>query len=662
MRNLVTILLLLSLYFAGCSVGSTFVKLDVLKKELKLEKFPDQKDYPDADGIILLNADYVDMSVGDNSFYTEETIHVVKKLFRNIEDHATVELTFDSDEELESINARTVEPDGTPIVLTDKDFYTTTGVNGGDIFYSDIKSVKFTFPALVKDCIIEYTYKELEKRPFISDTWFIQDDMPTLCNEYYLSVPALLVASKDQGGAGWNWNYKTYNYNLDRPAVGVPSSNKYANTTLDEKVVYYWSLKNIPAFKPEDMMPPEINYISYVKFAPTDWTNWDDVAGWYYTEMFQPQLVITDKIKKEAEKLEAGAKTEAEKIKSAYDYVKKLRYVSIDLGEGGYEPHTPEEVLDKQYGDCKDKSILLVALLKSMGIKSQPVLVLTKDEGTVDANFPSWFFNHMIVKTKNKDGKNYWLDGTATYCPFGQLPAVDQGINVLVLSDSGTAQIQKTPEADFTQNQEDINLTINVHKEGNADFTADIKYYGEYNEYHRDYFQDKTDKEMKEFCKSLIADNYTDPEIKEYSLKDIDSSKTGLELKFSFTAQDALQKEGNLYFVNSDPFVLGVNTDLFLKDKRVYPVDFDFGKDLKKEIEINLPSGMKINNLPNNVAFDAQGIGYYKGFLTSANSHINIQEDLVIKDPIIQASEYQTLKKDIDKIKMGNNEKIILTE
>ena len=649
------LLLCLGFILSSCSSGNFIDYKDVAQK-YNLPKTVEAGDYPEDDGVLLMATNDINMELYSHTVTTDETVHRMKKLFKNIEKYAFVEIPIYNGEKIEKISARTIKPDGTVVQLKSDDFYQSSGMGEGATFYSDKRSVKFTFPAIEKNCIVEYEYTKSKLRPFMTDIWYIHDAMPTLLNRYSLSIPKILVVSKVNNGAGWDWNFKTYNYALDNPVI---NDQQVMKDLGKEKEIYTWTLKNIEPFKVEEMMPPVLDYFGYVKFAPSEWKKWKDVSEWYYKEMFEPQLVISDEIKEMARKLTGNIENKTDKIRKLYDYVKELRYVSISLGIGSVQPSKPEDVLNRKYGDCKDKSILLISLLKAAGIEAQPVLVLTANEGTLDPSFPNWFFNHMIVKAAASGKEKYWLDPTAKYTPFGKLPPVCENINVLVLNSDYSSRIERTPGSDLMDNSKDITLKMDLKNDGTAEFNVELKYYGASNSNIRYRLEDKTDKELKEFCKSLIADDFTNAVILKCELSDIDSLKTSYSLKFNGTAGNVLQNQSDLMLVSSDPFKFFENTSWLIKDKREFPIKFDYPFILNKAITINLPEGYTVRNLPGKVHKITENMDYAKNISSSGNV-IYVDENFKISNSQILPSKYLETRQFFESIKNNYGEKIIL--
>jgi hypothetical protein len=649
------IVLAASFFFASCSSGN-FLDYKKVAEKYNLPKSVEPGDYPEDDGVVLLSITDINMELYSHSITTEETVHKMKKLFKNIEKYAFVEIDVYDSEKLDKISARTIKADGTSIVIKPEEFYESTGKGDESVFYSDKKTIKFTFPSVEKNCIIEYEYTKTKSFPFMTDVWYIHNSLPTLVNTYTLSIPKILMEPRLNGGAGWNWNYKTHNYFLDNPVVDAETTLKDLGK---EKVIYRWSLKNVEPFKEEVLMPPTDDYIGYVKFAPSDWKQWKDISEWYYKRYFEPQLIITSDIRDLALKLTSGTENKNEKIRRLYDYVKKIRYVAISLGSGSIKPNAPAEILKKQYGDCKDKSILLISLLKAVDIDSKPVLVLTSDEGHIDPNFPSWNFNHMIVQASGTDKEKYWLDPTAKYTTFGTLPSACEDINVLVLNADYTSQIETTTGSKAEDNIREFSLKLDLKDGGSADFNAEIKFHGTSNSNIRYSIEDKTDKELKEYCKSLIADEFTNTEITNCEISDLDSLSSVYCLKFKGSAGNIVQNQGDLVLVASDPFKFFENTSWLLKDKRDYPIKFDYPFSLNKIITINLPSGYSVRNLPGKMIEVTGDLDYSKDVSKKDNS-IVLNEKFRMGNSIIPASKYDETKTFFEAIKNRYGQKIIL--
>jgi hypothetical protein len=179
----------------------------------------------------------------------------------------------------------------------------------------------------------------------------------------------------------------------------------------------------------------------------------------------EPRLVVTPNVSAQARSLVAGKSGRWERIRAVAENVQKqVAYLSINLDKdslAGLRPHSPDDVLKSHFGDCKDKSTLLVALLRSLGEKAYPVLVGADDPTAVMPDWPTQTFNHMVVAIAADGsepahwpvidggplGKLVLFDPTDTYTPLGYLPSVDQLSHGLVVSER-VAGLSKFPAED----------------------------------------------------------------------------------------------------------------------------------------------------------------------------------------------------------------------
>lgn len=646
-------MILITLVLISCQTGK-FMSIEDIKKTYGLEKEPSQSDFPESDAIIIYENHDNKMRISDQyELENYESVHIIKKLFKNIENYASVEIPIYDSEKLLNISARIVKVDGSSIILDKKDFFTISGRDDNSTFYADTQTTKFTFPAIEKDCIIEYMYKKKTKYPFRFETWQFQHYIPTMINNYSLTFPKVLVDELD-----WSWRFKTYNYiNIGKPLVTYP--NPHEESIIDQKINYSWFLKDIPAFIPESMMPPHSRYKAFVKFAPSEWKKWNDITKWYYKDLFKPKLVITKKIKSLATKLTELKTDNEDKIKELYHYIQNLRYVSIQLGVGSIQPSYPQTVLDREYGDCKDKSILLISLLKSIGITAKPVLVLTASEGVIDPDFPSWSFNHMIVKAE-ADGVEYWLDPTVKYSSLNELPWVDEGIDVLVINDDGTSQIETTSGSTFQENVTDVNIDVIIENQDKVTYKIRIQYKGELNFENKNFFEDKTEKEVKEFCKSIIMDEFLNAEIQNCSFSELDLLDSDFILNYDFTVSNGLLKQGDLYFLNTTPFKLIGSMRWLLEDSRLYPIEFPYPETNRIKLSINYPANVfSIRNIPENTEFSTEELSYLREIDSSGNGLIKLNQNLIINSFLIPPHHYQETKAFFESIRSSLENKLI---
>lgn len=183
-----------------------------------------------------------------------------------------------------------------------------------------------------------------------------------------------------------------------------------------------WEARDVPALDVEDSIPTWYEPWSSVQVS--EFATWSEVAQWA-DAMFRLDERSTADVKALAAKIAAEHPTQAGRVTAAIRFVQDdIRYLGIEMGRNSHQPHQPSETLASRWGDCKDKTLLLVSLLRELGLKAWPALVNTRLQHRLTERLPSPFlFDHVIAQVV--DGRNtYWVDGTISD-QGGTLPTLE---------------------------------------------------------------------------------------------------------------------------------------------------------------------------------------------------------------------------------------------
>jgi lipoprotein NlpI len=167
--------------------------------------------------------------------------------------------------------------------------------------------------------------------------------------------------------------------------------------------------RSIPRIDTEPNTPPDHFPLRWLQFS--EFSNWDDVAGWA-NALFQAREVVSEEFRNLVASLR-NKPTPEERVAGALAFVQsEIRYFSVSLGESSHRPSQPDLVLERRYGDCKDKSLLLMSLLKELNIPSRAVLLQTEGRKSLSKSLPSpQLFDHAIVQV-TLNGRAFYLDPT----------------------------------------------------------------------------------------------------------------------------------------------------------------------------------------------------------------------------------------------------------
>src|SRR5215510_11502120 len=177
------------------------------------------------------------------------------------------------------------------------------------------------------------------------------------------------------------------------------------------------------------------DYPAYRRMQFSEFSGWDDVVAWAIG-LFQRQSELSQDLREVIAKLRERP-TDEDRIVGALEFVQsEIRYFSVSMGESSHRPTQPDLVVQRRYGDCKDKSLLLMTLLEALGIQSKPVLLTIGVRRGFDQALPSpQHFNHAIVQV-TANGKVFYLDPTllGQHGRLDRMGQIHEGAQVLVIA------------------------------------------------------------------------------------------------------------------------------------------------------------------------------------------------------------------------------------
>jgi hypothetical protein len=226
---------------------------------------------------------------------------------------------------------------------------------------------------------------------------------------------------------------------------------------------YVWATNDVPAIdgEPYAATPNSV----YVGITVAGRIDWGDIARWYHG-LSKDRYTLTPALEARLAQVVAGAATLEDSLRAVHRWVAQdFRYVSLSLGIGGYQPRPPAAVLQTQYGDCKDKATLFVALARRLGVQAFPVLLAAG--GGVERDLPSISqFDHMIAAVALPGGGYRFADLTSELTPWGELPPSEQGEFALVVHPDGRGEEVTLPLDSASANRTEIRIEGELSPQG----------------------------------------------------------------------------------------------------------------------------------------------------------------------------------------------------
>jgi hypothetical protein len=232
--------------------------------------------------------------------------------------------------------------------------------------------------------------------------------------------------------------------------------------TIGGRTIYRWATDKVPPIVVEPFAPDSSLKVGTVTVSPP--FGWDAIGKWY-APIAAAHYALTPAVTEKIHQVVSNAKTLDDSVRAIHKWVSSdIRYVAIELGpSGGYVPRDAATVAQTGFGDCKDKTMLFLAALRSIGVTGYPVLL--NPVVKVDEDVPYiGAFNHMIAAVQTAKGYVF-TDLTASGLPYGRLVPTEHGRFGLVIRDQA-AEITHLPGSVSPEQRDDIRITGTVTADG----------------------------------------------------------------------------------------------------------------------------------------------------------------------------------------------------
>jgi tetratricopeptide (TPR) repeat protein len=467
----------------------------------------------------------------DKRGFKTEVVRILGKIYSEQarSDYSQIVVSFDSYyEDIKLDYAHTITDSGVVRdVAKDAVQIKTSPDEAGDVEYSDTRFLTFALPGLDVGVAFEYQVTITGKRQPIPGQWFDYHQFPYI--DWQLTSPPVFRADPVLEStfvlsvpSGSTFDYHFY----------VDSVKATKSRTADQDV-YTWNLYHLPSLTIERSMPRWNETEPAVLFSSLD--SWPQIDSWV-TQTMASKISIGPQVALEANRITNGAETDSAKIKSIFRFIQNhIQYVAANLDRGGYTPHSPEEVLNSRFGDCKDQAILFISLLKAVGIKAYPALIspASYDQYT---ELPCPYFSHVIVFIPMKSG-DLWLDTTPAVTKFPRLAYPDQNRRAFIVDGKG-GRLVNTPASSAASNV--LTLTFSDYfKDGAALLTMRFDGKGALSDAYKLVFKDMTREQIREYFRAIVLDRYPAAQIDTAFTSDLDNADSNFSATVSFRIDSA---------------------------------------------------------------------------------------------------------------------------
>ncbi|MEZ5978100.1 MAG: DUF3857 domain-containing protein [Planctomycetota bacterium] len=248
----------------------------------------------------------------------------------------------------------------------------------------------------------------------------------------------------------------------------------------DGSTEYRWRMRDVAPIDPEPLMPPAEETAAAVQVST--YPSWQAFGTWWWN-LIEQEMQASPEMRSKVAELTQDCTTPLEKLRAVYEFVvTDIRYNAWEFGVHGYQPYSAPVIFSRGFGDCKDKAILMRTLLGVAGIEAWPVLIRAEDRRPEEDHALALVehFNHCIVWVPEQDGiPGMFLDGTARLHPFGEVPSMDAGADVLVVEKSGIEQ-REVPFPTAEHNELVLEHTVVLGADGPTSASLTVRPSGRY--------------------------------------------------------------------------------------------------------------------------------------------------------------------------------------
>ena len=510
-----------------------------------------------------------------------------------------------------------------------------------DTLYMDAKFFILSVPEVDVGSVVGFEWEEERTPPSLEDICEFQGAFPIVLSRYALTLPL-----------GWKPSFHWVN-------------REPAEAMLNPDIPQTWTfeVRDIPAVADEPLRPPEAavagRLVVRIKTGNPDsrsLAGWPDMGAWYdglCKELRAPDEAVS---KKAAELAAAGADTLA-KLRALAEFAQKeIRYVAIQIGIGGFKPHSASSVLGNRYGDCKDKATLLAAMLQAIGIESYYIIV-NAFRGSVNMASPVslYSFNHVILAIRLPDdvpdagldsvvrharlGRLLVFDPTMPTTPLGRLPFYLQDNTGLLVAEGGGELIplpRPNPESNLLDRKAKLVLTSDGALAGEI---QEIRR-GSLADSYRYQLQTSTEAERRKLLETFLSRSLASFTLQGYDIKNLDNTQADLLVSYRFTAPSYAKRAGGFLVVR--PRLVGQKAvDISSREKgsRLYPIDLETTSLQRDDFTFELPEGCAVADLPKPVNLDA-GFVAYRSASEAVGRTLVYRREYRLNEPVLPASRF----------------------
>ena len=427
-----------------------------------------------------------------------------------------------------------------------------------------------------------------------------------------------------------------------------------------------WKVSGLVAIKSEPFSPDRNTYQTAVKIAAKDfkyynqdgsYNNWKELGNWIYDDLLRTRKTLDPATVSLIKELVKNEKTDKDKARKIYQYMQdKTRYISVQIGIGGFQPVAAAEVDRLGYGDCKALVNYMQSLLDVAGIESLYCVVEAGDRKvSLDPSYASMGQGNHIILCMPLKGDTTWLECTSQKIPFGFLSTFTDDRLVLACSPEG-GKLLKTPKLSAEANRRIRKGELTIDANGDAICDMETCYYGSQFDKSEEIIGKPFSEQQKLLTDVYDLDNINFSAINYEVKKDIHPEvieKISLDVR-----NYALVNDSRIY-IKTNPF--SSQNSLTESRNRIFPVYINRGLTTEDTMVYNLPDNVATESLPAIASNYKSSFGTYVASTTLSGKKLTYYRKFVLNEGTFPAESYADFYKFITEVNSADGLRVFLS-
>ncbi len=595
--------------------------------------------------VVKRNEEYI-LTIKSPAKYTLYERHVYTILNPSASHYADYITNYDKFCNINSVSGKLFNSMGKEVKHTKKNEWKDNSAYDGFSLLSDARYKENEFYSSDYPYTVEYEEEDEYNGTQGFPTWMPQGIpfMSVQNSKFTIIAPADYVV-----------RYKQLNFN------GEPVITQKGQTKT-----YTWEVKNIAAKKYEVSSPSFREMTPIVFFAPSkfevqgysgDMSTWEEYGKFMY-QLIKGRDVLPDAIKSKVHELTDNIKDEREKIFALYNFLQNnTRYISIQLGIGGWQPFEASYVADKKYGDCKALSNYMIALLKEAGITGKYVEIYGgKSPPPFVQDFSFSQANHVICCVPMKHD-TVWLECTSQTASPGYMGSFTGNRDALLIDETG-GHLVHTPLYKVADNLKTSIVKATADEQGNLSAEITNTYTGLQQDFPHGLMYEASKDERGKYLNQMF--NLPTYEVLKSDYKEHKGSIPSVDEYLQIQLNNYAIITGKRFFIT--PNIFGGATEKLSNDtarENDYVI-----KDAYRNIdsiEIKIPAGYIAESVPKDVSLQTK-FGLYKSSIKVTGDKIICYRSMEQNSGRFPAKEFNQLVKFYDQVYKSDRSKVVLVK